>query len=498
MKRSAFDLTFEHKTTCRLGQLVPVMCKMVMPGDTFKCHGEGFARLMPLIAPMMHSVRLCAEYWYVPMRLVWKDYEDFLGGGKDGKQEPVMPYITSPEGGFKVGSLADHLGLPVNVANLKVCALPFRSIALTYNEAYRSGFLQDEVPLSIESGEDTTTNQEMLVRNWERDRFTDALPFAQVGDPVYLPLGKEAPVVPVDADGWKIDGEVIGRRNDSWSSGLTTYHIADIGSSSGNTWATPGPITDVGLKSDMTKTTAMTMDDFNAAYKISLWKQRTARGGYRLVELLLSHFGVRSSDASLQRPEFLGGGSSYISVSEVLQTSSTDTTSPQGNMAGHALSYNTMPKFKRFFDDFGYVICFLSVMPRTGYFQGIDPMWSIQTKWDMPFPEFDHLGEQKVLNKEVCATGTERDNETFGFIPRFNEYRYSMNTVSGEFRNTLKFWHLDRDFDTSNPPALNAEFLQCKPSDRVFAVENGDHVLIDWVHHLKALRPLSKYGVPKL
>lgn len=499
MKRSVFDLSFEHKTTCRMGQLVPVMCEEVMPGDTFKVNTEAFCRILPLIAPMMHNVRLRMEYWFVPTRLLWNEFEDFIGGGRDGKAEPVFPTISSPTNGFAVGSLADHFGLPVAqklengsqqiISPLEVSALQFRAYAFLYNECYRNPTLQEEVPISFDSGPDTTTNTDLLMRCWERDYFTSALPFAQRGDPVYLPLGTTAPV---RFNG--PSGDIATVKSVNSPTGVGYFHVNSASGTYPVGIANSGSGFASNLDVDLTHASSVSIDEMRASVQMQLWKTLAARGGYRYIEMILSQFGVKSSDARLQRPEFLGGGSTYVSIAEVLQTSASNETSPQGHMAGHALSYNTVPKFKRFFEEFGYVICLLSVMPRTAYQQGVERQWSRRSKWDYPFPVFDHLGEQRVLNKELFATGTSRDDETFGFQGRYNEFRYKSSQVSGDFRSSLSYWHMGRIF--GSPPALNAEMVQSNPTDRVYAVFEGDHCLLDVFHHFKAIRPLSKYAKP--
>lgn len=493
LRRSAFNLSSTYLTTCRMGQLIPAMCMECMPGDTIKMSAEALCRLTPLLAPLMHNVRLRFEFHKVPFRLLWDHWEDFITGGEDGKAVPVKPKIKIPEGGFPVGSLGDYLALPVNTDGDTVDALPFRAVNLIWNERYRNQNVQEERAISFDDGLDEITDTSLPSRNWERDYFTSCLPWAQRGDPMYLPLGTEAPVVGTTTS----DGVNVGRMKHSfnWTSGGTS--VASVGPF-GNSW--PSGVgteqTDLGLKADLSKALATTPDEMRAIFQMNLWKQIMARGGARYIEMIFNQFGVESSDARLQRPEFLGGGSSYVSISEVLQTSSSDAKTPQGNMAGRGLALNSVPSFKTFCEEYCFIVGFVSLVPKTVYAQGLERMWTRETKWDYPFPVFDHLGEQKVLNREIKYTGTEWDNETFGFQGRYNEYRYPVSHVTGLMRTDYAFWHLARLFETDARPALNSEFVTCTPSMRISAVENEDNCVLEVLFHTKALRPLSKHARP--
>lgn len=495
--RNSFDLSHEHLLTCNMGTLIPCLNMEVTPGDIFRWDADMFLRLMPLVAPMMHSVDVYMHCFFVPSRLVFDKFEDFITGGRLGNDETLWPYVTSPAGGFAVGSLADYLGLPTGVAGLQVSALPFRAYNLIFNEFYRDQNVSNPVPISTDAGEDTSTELYIQHRAWKKDYFTGTLPWAQRGDATYLPLGVSAPVVRTHdgAEPWfsaqdnsAVDKPLfIGDQDQEGkpimvNAGTSGQHLK---------WST-----NTGLSTDLTAATALSINDLRLATQIQRFKEKNARGGARYIEWILSHFGVRSSDARLQRPEYLGGGRCPISVGEVLQTSSTDATSPQGNMAGRGVSGMSAPQFTKYFEEYGYIIGILSVMPKAMYQQGIDRMWTRKTRYDYPLPVFAHLGNQAVLNKELYAQGTAADENTFGYQERYEELRRVPNKVHGQFRSTLNYWHLGRIFDTL--PQLNWAFIQCKPSKRVFSVtdQSKDCCIVQIRHNIQAIRPFPKFGEP--
>lgn len=489
--KNIFNLSHENKLTCDMGKLVPFYLEEILPGDSFKVSSQLIVRLAPLVAPMMHQVDVFTHFFFVPNRLVYKDWEEFITGGQDGASTAVCPTITSPSGGFAVGSLADYLGVPTGVGGLSCLALPFRAYNKIYNDWYRDETLMDEVTINMNSGADSTTNTGLLTRCWKKDYFTSALPFAQRGDPVYLPLGVSAPVVTTD----QLTRINAANGGNPWSS----INVSQIVVS--NTIGLHGqPVaagTDTQLRADLSSATAATINDIRAAFQVQRWMEKNARAGYRYVEQILSHFGVRSSDARLQRAEFLGGGRSPIVVSEVLQTSQTDGTSPQGNMAGHGFSAHVSHSFTKTFEEHGYVIGILSIMPKANYQQGLARMWNRRSRTDWYWPVFSHLGEQAVLNKELYAQGTDDDNGIFGYQGRYDEYRRHYSQVHGQFRDTLDYWHMGRIF--SELPTLSANFVKCEPTTRVFAVQSAsvnDHCWVQVYNNVKAVRPIPKYSDP--
>lgn len=509
--RNAFNLSNEHKLTCNMGQLIPVMCEEVLPNDTFKVSTDMVVRFAPMLAPIMHNIDVYVHYFFIPNRLVFDDWEDFITGGEKGTDATVAPTIAAPADGFAVGSLGDYFGIPTGVTGFSVSALPFRCYALVYNEWYRNEWLQDEVALSTASGVDSTTNTTLLKRLWENDRFTSSLPDVQKGPQVNLPLGRSAPLVGASLDssqmpaGYTLDSGLVDKPLAVAHQFLSPTDYTTIYAKDTPTGGL-GAAKAVGLEVDLANATAATINDMRRAFQVQRWLEKNARSGSRYVESILAHFGIRSPDARLQRPEYLGGGRSQVLVSEVLQTSADDNQpTPQGNMAGHGVSVQRSRQFRRRFSEHGFILGLLSIMPRTNYYQGLSRMWTRATRYDYYWPVFAHLGEDAVYNRElylqndnvVDDDGNVVNNKVFGYQPRYDEYRHRLSTIHGEFRTSLAFWHLARSFDSL--PVLNENFIQCNPSTRVFAVidETITHnCWIDLYNNVRAIRPIPRKGVP--
>lgn len=534
-RRNAFNLSYESKLTLNMGELVPIMCMPVVPGDKFRVNTESLVRLAPLVAPMMHRVNVFTHYFFVPNRLVWNDWETFITQGIDGEQKPVFPkfnlnmlsYSLLLQGGmFRDGSLWDYLGLPsigkigtladdkaspnsVNVPQVgfSVSALPFRAYQLIYNEYYRDQNLTDPISFSLDSGEILVADLRNLLtlrrRAWEKDYFTSALPWLQRGPEVTVPVGGDQfSTVTLDRtagnqmvlnnNGRAADGELFAPGTAGVTGTLGWKN--ESGSSSGPAWLDPNGT----LKVD-TSHLGVNINDLRTSNALQRWFERNARGGSRYIEQILSHFGVRSSDARLQRPQFLGGGRMPISVSEVLQTSSTDETSPQANMAGHGISAGVNNGFKHYFEEHGYIIGIMSITPRSGYQQGVPRDFTKFDNMDFYFPEFAHLSEQEIKNKEIYLSDDANYNEgTFGYTPRYAEYKYKASESHGDFRGNLAYWHLNRIF--ADKPNLNTTFVECNPSNRVFATSEteDDKFWVQLYQDVRALRLMPKYGTPML
>lgn len=528
-RRNVFNLSYENKLTANAGELVPIMCKPVVPGDKFRVNTEMLVRLAPLVAPMMHRVDVFTHYFFVPNRLLWNQWEDFITKGVDGTEVPAFPKIAlrgdwvSPTSGAALlsdGSLWDYLGLPtiggfngiafperspnsvIPPVGYEVSALPFRAYQLIYNEYYRDQNLTQPIDFTLDGGlvANVTEIISLLTlrrRAWEKDYFTSALPWVQRGPDVTVPVNNNSGALDVvlkdspHADVYHVPGTTAFPKDGALRSISGALVI-------GGGEPDPAYLEPSNFQVNVDEL-GVSINDLRTSNALQRWFERNARSGSRYIEQILSHFGVRSSDARLQRPQFLGGGRTPVSVSEVLQTSSTDTTSPQANMAGHGISAGVNHGFKRYFEEHGYIIGIMSIRPRTGYQQGVPKDFRKFDNMDFYFPEFAHLGEQEIKNEELYLQQTSAGNDgVFGYTPRYAEYKYSLNEVHGNFRGNMAFWHLNRIFSES--PNLNTTFVECNPSNRVFATAetSDDKYWIQIYQDVKALRLMPKYGTPML
>jgi len=510
--RSKFDCQSAHKTTFDAGYLVPVYVDEVLPGDTFNLKMTAFARLSTPLFPIMDNMVMDSFFFFVPNRLVWDNWQKFMGeqNNPDDSIDYVIPQQTSPAGGYAIGSLQDYMGLPTvgQVDPAKTIdhgSFWTRGYNLIWNEWFRDENLQDSVLVYKGDVTDTTAaaNYELLRRGKRKDYFTSALPWPQKGEAVTLPLGGNAAVV---SNGLPFKYSSYG--NTDYTDKVFTTNTSGLPSgqvSSDADTAKWGSQT--GLYADLSSATAATINQLRQSFQIQKLLERDARGGTRYTEIIRSHFGVISPDARLQRPEYLGGGSTPININPIAQTSASaasGTNTPLGTLAsmGTALAHNH--GFTQSFVEHGIIIGLVSIRADLTYQQGLSRMWSRETRYDFYFPAFAMLGEQAILNKEIYVTGNTTDDNVFGYQERWAEYRYYPSRISGLFRSTatgtIDAWHLAQKFTTL--PTLNDTFIaDTPPVDRIVAVgsaANGKQFIFDSFFDVKKARPLPMYSVPGL
>ena len=496
MKRNLFSFSHKVNLSCDQGELVPIGLVEVLPGDIFRHATSLLIRLSPLLAPVFSQMNVTVFQFYVPTRIVWDDFENFITGGPDGDDQSVAPTISFATG-VTVGSLADYMGIPPGFSPLPpVSAIPFRMYAKIFNEWIRDEDLDTELPLSTASGPDTTTSTTLQNIRWEKDYFTAARPFEQKGPAVTIPIGVQAPVKGV---GFTALGTNPAAANNvretsgtvNYPFGIQTTQAGIVMQATTNNQATAIPQ----LYADLSAATGIPVTELRLANALQRFMEMSSHRGSRYVEYLLSRFGVRSSDARLQRPELLSRSKSVVQISEVLATAEgTDT--DVGDLKGHGIGTMRSNRYMRMFEEHGFVITLMAVQPKTFYPQGINKMWSRTDKYDYFQPETQFIGDQEVLNKEVYAGHAQPDG-TFGWTPRYDEYRGMFNRIAGEFRQpSLDFWHQARIF--SSAPALNSDFVKSNPTERIFAVPGQDVLYLTVNHSLQARRVLAKQGTPFL
>lgn len=538
IERSSFDRSFGYKTTFNEGFLIPFFCDEVLPGDTFKLKTSVLARLSTPIVPVIDNMFLDMQFFFVPNRLLWDHWTNFNGEQRDPSDSTdyLVPTVTSPAGGFATQSIFDYLGLPTGVSNLTVNSLPLRAYNLIWNEWYRDENLQDSV--TVEHGDsDNLKNYTLLKRGKRHDYFTSCLPWPQKGSAVTVPLAGEISAKDVSTLSPKLPftkSSSLGLLTSNALTGVTglkskvyTVNEATPGSAPANvsyvdplinsttsafaTGSTSGgslalnqdAINNLASYLQLTSTTqsSVNVNDLRSAFQIQRLLERDARGGTRYTEILRSHFGVISPDARLQRPEYLGGCSTPVIINPVQQTSATTSVTPQGNLAAFGYISNSHNDFNHSFVEHGYIIGLMSVRADLTYQQGINRMWSRQSRFDFYWPSLAHLGEQAVLNKEIFAQGNSEDDQVFGYQERYAEYRYKPSLITGKLRSsdpqTLDVWHLSQKFTTL--PKLNSDFIEENPPiSRVVAVQDEPHFIGDFYFDLKCIRPMPLYGVPGL
>lgn len=512
--RSVFDRSKGYKTTFDVDYLIPVFRDEVLPGDTFNVKMTAFARLATPLKPFMDNMFLDTFFFYVPNRLLWNNWEKFNGqqDNPGDSTDFLMPMVNSPAAGYipnttgtptaadLAGALADYLTIPTRIAvSFQFRADWMRAYNLIWNTWFRDENLQNSVIKNMGDGPDLYTDYQLLKRGKRHDYFTSCLPWPQKGPAVPLPLSGNAPVKGIGTSTtpsyssqlWRQSGDTVAITSSTNFSGTGQIAIAQNASTGfPNVYA------------DLSAVTAATINQLRQSFQIQRMYERDARGGTRYTEILKSHFGVTSPDARLQRPEYLGGGSTPINVNPIAQTSAlTGQPTPQGNLAAIGTAHMHNNGFTKSFVEHGVILGLACVRADLTYQNGLERMFSRKTRFDFYWPALSHLGEQAVLNKEIYLDGSANDALTFGYQERWAEYRYSPSNITGKFRSndpqTLDMWHLAQKF--TSLPGLNATFIsQSTPVDRVVAVPSEPDFLFDSYFENRSARPMPTYSVPGL
>jgi hypothetical protein len=475
MKRSKHNLSNYKLATGDMGLLYPVQTLEVLPGDTLDLETSALIRTQPLVSPVMHPCTVRFHHWFVPARIVWDKWEDFITGGKDGNNADTIPTVATTG---STNNVLGYMGVPPNSAGLNVNALPVRAYNLIWNEFYRDQDLQDE------RSEDDISLARVA---WRKDYFTAARPFAQKGNDVTLPIGEMAPVVAL-SNQWLQDSNGIGTSNLFMAP--TTKNFVGDGTEENTTYV---PSDD--LVADLSAATGVTARQFREFFALQRFAEARARYGSRYTEYL-RYMGVRPSDARLQRPEYLGGGKQNLQFSEVLQTADTEN-GVVGDMKGHGITALKTRRSRKFIEEHGYVITLMSIVPKSIYHDGLARFWLKRDKEHFYQKELQSIGQQTVLTGEVYSVeGVTDPFQVFGYTDRFNEYTWTPSTIAGLFRSTLDYWHLGRKFDTT--PALNSDFIECNPTKRIFAEQTQDSLLCMINNKVVARRLVKKVSVGRL
>lgn len=565
-KRSKYRFRPEHITTSDFGKLIPIFCTDVVPSDRFKIGAECFIQFDPLLAPIMTSCECRLDYFFVPNRILWKNWENFITGGEDGTLQPIKPYFdlgrVTEANMNGIGSLFDYFGVapaydtqdftlaPDEIRpdsrnghfspnQQPVDALPFLAYQKIFSDWYRDQNIDDipeykidNIPdgeLDMQDAETGLYAARLRYRRWRKDLFTSALPWAQRGPEATLPLGGEAPVSiqptqqsaiiqTTDSHGLHpLDSSVgldqilsknlrtSGARPSAGSTGVG-YTAEGIPVEHNHTVSAAGIAANLKATADLSEASAITIEELRRLSSVQRWLERNGRAGGRYIEQILSHFGVRVPDFRLDRSEYIGGSTSSMSVSSVLQQAGPDTGTPTAQKSGDAMISGFARTRTYNVQEHGWIIALLSVIPKAYYSQGIPRMFTRFDKFDYGFPEFQNLGEQEIRNKEIFAYGSNFDG-VFGYAPRYHEYKWMPPRISGMMRNVYRFWQLGREF--GNQPTLSPEFLEVTPTgehkQRIFAVEDPstyafpfDHFKVRCRFTILAKRPFARNAVPRL
>ncbi len=510
-KRAKFNLSNFHNCTFKMGYLYPVNLTEVLPGDSVQLSTSVFLRLAPMVVPVMHPVYMHLSNFFVPSRILWDGFEDFITGGPDGTDTSVLPKVTLNVTNSPVGSLADAFGIPVQMLKdaktFSVNSLPFIAYYMVWNEYFRDQDLNEAIDLSTITGAPSSLS--LLRPSWAKDYFTTARPWPQKGPDVSVPVNLTAAGSPT------ITGTVVGN-------GIPRFGVIDSGQGLSNVknalkvnafenasvgwnssaratvlnWDDPALKVNIDYTSGDPELGSVNINDLREAFALQRFEEHRSMFGSRY-EDLLRYLGVRPQDARLQLPEYLGGFSAPVQFSEVLQTSSDAERSGVGDMYGHGIGATKGRRIRRFIPEHGYVMSLLTVRPIPVYSQGLERLWSKENRFDFWQKEYEHIGQQEIRNSEVYADGdTAQDKATFGYQNRYDEYRRGVNIITGEFRTNQDYWTMSRIF--ASRPTLNGDFVSCMPTDRIFQVneQNSDQCYAMVKNNIIAKRLVSKNGNP--
>jgi hypothetical protein len=512
-----FALPHDKKMSLKMGELVPFLTLETNPGESFTIQTSHLLRFAPLVAPMMHRVNIYTHFFFVPNRILMQnqaDWENFISPdlSPDADEAPTLsPYVNIKLEQCTLGTVSDYLGLPVTQTAVdqltKVTPWLMSAYLNIWNEYYRDQNLQPKVPYKLVPGENISPSTPIdwqvyfeatpIPRAWQHDYFTSCLPWTQKGPEATIPLGDTASIIFENIDNTTqdlyraTDGTLV---NDDSQLAVSNSGVLRAPDLTGTDFVN----LDISQQHyvDLSTATAAGIIDLRRAFKLQEYLEKAARGGTRYTEYIQRTYGFMPQDSRLQRPEFLGGATTPLTISEVLQTSSTDSEpTPQGNMSGHAISAGQNRTIKYTAPEHGHIIGIMSVMPQTAYQQGLHKMFTRFDKFDYFEPLFEHIGEQPVMTSEIYLD--DEPDTVFGYVPRNAEFKYMPSTVHGDFKTSLDFWHWGRIFD--NRPQLNQDFIACIPSTRVFAVEESPtHLYAHIFNDVTARRPMSYYANPKL
>lgn len=533
IRRSKFKRDCRLECTMNTGDIVPIYFEEVYPGDTCKMHVDSLVRMLTPINPVMDQAFLDIYFFWTPRRLTWEHFEEFMGANKTDawtqKVEYTIPQLEAPEGGWDEKSIAHYLGARMFTDKISIDAQYARTYALIYNEWFRNQNLSEPAELTMGDAVTQGSNGDDYVVDLQKgghfakavkyaDYLTRALPEPSKGPDVLIPLGNAAPVKTGTQDHLPEDTNALrwARSNDygqNWFvpeglGAISTYLGSD--QESGNTWG-KGTFTLEGsqlfapanLYTDLSQASAATINELRMAFSIQRLFEQDARTGTRYTEILQGHFGVFSSDARLQRPEYLGGKRIPINMMDIPQTSATTEVSPQGNNAGMSKTIDNHDCFTKSFEEHGILMGLAVIRTEHSYQQGIPRILSRKTRQDFYWPELASIGEQGIKNKEIFAQGTDEDEEIFGYQEAYAELRYPVgNRICGElnsdYTTPLDSWHYGDDYDEL--PRLGDEWVKETDANvaRTLAIQNQAQFKGDFYFDQTWARPLPIYGIPGL